>query len=76
MRAAIVRLDAALLRQKCRQLAGLPGTLGRHRPELRPDMRSFAYKGYVIFFRYERDALEVVNIVEGHRDVDALFHRE
>ncbi len=61
------------LRQKCRTLAGLPGTLGRARPELRPDIRSTALKGYVIFFRYVGEHFEVVNIIEGHRDISELF---
>lgn len=52
----------------CRKLARLPGTLGRARPELRPDIRSTPYRGYVIFFRYAADRLEIVNILEGHRD--------
>jgi toxin ParE1/3/4 len=59
------------LRQQCSKLADLPGTLGRARPELRPDIRSFAFKGYVIFFRYATDVLEVVNILEGHRDIES-----
>jgi toxin ParE1/3/4 len=61
------------LRQQCRKLASLPGTLGRLRPELRPDIRSFAFGNYVIFFRYEGDTVEVVNVLEGHRDIDAYF---
>ncbi|KQX03039.1 MULTISPECIES: type II toxin-antitoxin system RelE/ParE family toxin [Ensifer] len=61
------------LRQKCRTLADLPGTLGRARPELRLDIRSAAFKGYVIFFRYADERFEVVNIIEGHRDIDELF---
>ena len=61
------------LRQQCSKLANLPGTLGRPRPELRSDIRSFAFKGYVIFFRYASDVLEVVNILEGHRDIDSHF---
>ena len=63
----------AELRAKCHHLAGLPGTLGRARPELRPDIRSFPFKGYVIFFRYVDDAFEVADILEGHRDIDAWF---
>jgi plasmid stabilization system protein ParE len=63
----------AELRDKCHHLAGLPGTLGRARPELRPDIRSFPYKGYVIFFRYIDDTFEVVDILEGHRDIEAWF---
>lgn len=59
----------AALRERCVKLAGLPGDLG----VARPDIRSFAHKGYVIFFRYRRDRLEVVAILEGHRDIDAIF---
>ena len=61
------------LRQQCKRLASLPGTLGRARPELRPDMRSFTFKSYVIFFRYHGDNFEVVNVLEGHRDIVAYF---
>ena len=40
---------------------------------MRADIRSFAYKGYVIFFRYVDGVFEVVNIVHGRRDIDAMF---
>jgi toxin ParE1/3/4 len=59
--------------KKCENLASLPGTLGRARPELRPQIRSFAFKSYVVFFRYEGDVFEVVNVLEGHRDIEAFF---
>ncbi|BCH18497.1 MAG: type II toxin-antitoxin system RelE/ParE family toxin [Mesorhizobium sp.] len=61
------------LRQKCRDLASLQATIGRARPDLRPDIRSFAFRGYVIFFRYDGDCFEVANIIEGHRDIGALW---
>jgi toxin ParE1/3/4 len=61
------------LRAKCQKLATLPGTLGRPRPELRPDIRSFVFRSYIIFFRYKKEALEVVNILEGHRDIESYF---
>ena len=64
------------LRDYCHHLASLPGTLGRARPELRPDLRSVPYKNYVIFFRYVDDHFEVVNILEGHRDIIAYFDDE
>jgi plasmid stabilization system protein ParE len=66
----------AELRAKCYHLASLPGSLGRARPELRADIRSFPFKSYVIFFRYVGDTLEVVDILEGHRDFDAWFADE
>jgi toxin ParE1/3/4 len=59
--------------KKCAHLASLPGTLGRPRPELRADLRSFPFRGYVIFFRYRDDVLEVVSVLEGHRDTVAYF---
>ena len=58
---------------RCEQLASLPGTIGRARPELRADMRSAVFKSYVIFFRYDGDVFEVVNVLEGHRDIDAFY---
>ncbi len=61
------------VRQQCRKLASLPGTLGRARPQLRHDIRSFAFRNYVIFFRYKNDTFEVVNVIEGHRDLVAYF---
>ena len=70
---AIGRRFVEQLRKQCGKLAELPGTLGRARPELRPDIRSFPFKGYVIFFRYVGDTFEVVNVLEGHRDIDAHF---
>lgn len=61
------------LRGQCAKLASLPGTLGRPRPELQPGLRSFAIQGHVIFFRYRDDALEIVNLLHGHRDIDSFF---
>src|SRR4051812_48027914 len=70
---AIGRAFVDRLRQKCAHLASLPGTLGRPRPDILPDLRSFAFKGYVIFVRYSGDAFEVVNVLEGHRDTIAYY---
>ena len=71
------RRFAASVETQCANLARLPSTLGRPRPELRPDLRSSPFKGYVIFFRYLDDAiLEIVHIIEGHRDVAAIFARD
>ncbi|WP_246725401.1 type II toxin-antitoxin system RelE/ParE family toxin [Beijerinckia sp. L45] len=55
--------------------------LGRSRPELRPDFRSVAFETYLIFFRYRdgatpRDVLEVIRVLHGARDIEALFDRD
>lgn len=57
------------LRGQCHKLAALEATVGRPRPELRSDIRSFPFKGYVI----HAGRFEVVNILEGHRDVEGFF---
>jgi plasmid stabilization system protein ParE len=73
--AAIARRFVAYLQQRCAALAASPFQLGRPRPELRSDLRSFAVGNYVIFFRYIDDVLEVVDVLDGHRDIDVYFNR-
>ena len=63
----------AQIREKCARLASLPGALGRDRSELRADLRSLAFKGYIIFFRYLGNTLEVTTVLEGHRDLISYF---
>lgn len=41
---AVAQSFVAQLRRRCHEPAALPGTLGRARPELRPDIRSIAFK--------------------------------
>ena len=64
------------LHQQCHKLAAFPGTIGRLRTELRPDIRSYAYRGYVIFYRTTEDEVGIVNVFEGHRDVIAHFQND
>lgn len=61
------------LLEKCVSLATAEFKLGRLRPELGPELRSLAFGNYVLFFRYRESWLEIVNILEGHRDFDARF---
>lgn len=61
------------LRAQCLRLAELPGQIGQLRPDLAPHLRSYAYGNYVILYRYRESVLEVISIIEGHRDIDALF---
>lgn len=60
-----------------RELGPAAEHAGAAAPRIGPDVRSFPFKGYVIFFRYLDDAiLEIVHIIEGHRDVAAIFARD
>jgi plasmid stabilization system protein ParE len=45
------------LRQESRKLASFPGNLGRSRPELRPDIRSFAFRNCIVAFRYQDETV-------------------
>lgn len=61
---------------KCSYLASLPGILGTARPDLREDIRSTPCQGYVIFFRYRDEVLEIVNILYRSRDIVSYFGDE
>jgi plasmid stabilization system protein ParE len=62
----------------CERIAGLPGRIGRPRPEFGKDYRGKPFGNYVIFFRYAnedgpRSHLYVVAIVHAARDIEANF---
>ncbi len=61
------------LRQKCREIAGAGFQLGIARPELLPNIRSYPFGHYVIFMRYSETHLEIVSVIEGHRDMETFF---
>lgn len=64
------------LLSKCHGLAGRSAILGRPRDELLPGLRSLPYRGYVIFFTYLPEGVEIVTIIHGHRDIQAMFSRD
>lgn len=53
-------------------LARNPGS-GRHREELAPGIQSFPFGRYIIFYRAVPSAIEIVRVLHGARDIDALF---
>jgi toxin ParE1/3/4 len=61
------------LTDRCRELAAAEFELGRPRPEFVPGLRSLPFGNYVLFFRYQDGWLEILNIIEGHRDMDDQF---
>jgi toxin ParE1/3/4 len=53
-------------------LASFP-RLGRSREDLGPGLRSFPVKSCLVVYRLRKDAVEIVRVIPGRRDVKALF---
>jgi toxin ParE1/3/4 len=65
------------LRDVARMLARAPA-IGRARPEIGSRIRSFVVNRYVLFYRPLTGAvgIELVRVLHGARDVDAVFSRD
>jgi toxin ParE1/3/4 len=61
-----------LIDNKFQALARRPG-IGRSRPELATDLRSFAVGNYVIFYMPHSKGVEIVRVLHGARDLDAVL---
>ncbi|MEH2305452.1 type II toxin-antitoxin system RelE/ParE family toxin [Nostoc sp.] len=61
-----------LITQKLDNLAQFP-SMGRRRDELLTALRSFPIDDYLIFYRPIAEGIEVVRVVSGYRDLEALF---
>lgn len=60
------------LQAQLEKLAITPG-MGRRRDELLIGLRSFPYGNYLIFYILFDDGIEIVRILNGARDLEALF---
>ena len=60
------------LYELCKAIAVTP-EMGRARGELLPDLRSLAYRGYIIFYRIGHQQLEIVRVLNGCMDVDSML---
>lgn len=58
--------------QKFRMLAECP-FMGRLRHELEKNLRSFPAGNYIIFYRIRKNALEIVRVLHGKRDLEEIF---
>lgn len=59
----------------CRVLSEWPHS-GRPRDALIPGMRSVAVAPYVVFYRVSDNTIEVVRVLHGRRDIEAIFGDE
>ena len=65
------------VRAHCRKLAAAETSQrGTDRSELIEGLRSEPFGNYVIFFRYLGRSLEVVNILEAHRDIASYYSEQ
>jgi toxin ParE1/3/4 len=60
------------LDEKLRLIATQP-LMGRAREELAPDLRSFPFGRYVIFYVAIHDGIDVVRVLHSARDIDVAF---
>ena len=61
----------AEIEKACALLGGEP-LLGRARPEIRPDARSWAVGKYLILYRQRQRSVEIIRVVHGARRLDRL----
>lgn len=60
----------------CDMLCDQPNA-GRARPELGVSgLRSFPVGRFVIYYQSDKDAVTVIRVLEGHRDIEAVFDRD
>lgn len=61
--------------KKCRYLVQFP-QIGRSYKEIRSYLRGLPLDGYIIFYRLGRDNIEIMRVVRGNRNLEALFDVE
>ncbi len=61
------------LDEQLRLLAAQP-MMGRARDELAPGVRSFPFGRYVVFYAPLDDGIDVIRVLHGARDIDAVFN--
>ena len=60
------------IEERCRALARFP-EMGVSREELMPELRSLPVGNYSIFYLPIEHGIEIVRVLAGMRDIDALF---
>lgn len=66
---------AALIDSQFRALARQPH-MGRSRPELATNLRSFPVGHYVIFYVPLPKGVEIIRVLHGARDIESVLHEE
>ena len=57
---------------RCRYLLSFPN-IGKSYRSIRSDLRGISFSGYIIFYRVSERIVEILRVVSGSRDLEALF---
>jgi toxin ParE1/3/4 len=57
----------------CFELLADNAKIGRERPELKQDLRSFPEGNYLVFYREWSGIVAIVRVLHGARDLDEIF---
>lgn len=63
------------LNKTLKRLANFP-ELGRKRDELSSGVRSLPCKSYLIFYRLSERTIEILRVISGYQDLEALFEED
>jgi toxin ParE1/3/4 len=71
---SVANADAFIdkLHETIQVLANQSGA-GRSREELAPGILSFPFGRYIIFYRASQDAIEIIRVLHGARDIQTIF---
>lgn len=58
--------------ETCRLLAAQPG-MGRKRDDLKPGLRMFTHRRYVILYTEVEDGVFIERVLSGYPDIEGLF---
>jgi toxin ParE1/3/4 len=60
---------------KCKQLVSFPN-IGKGYWSIRSYLRGISFSGYIIFYRVGEDFVEILRVINGSRDLEALFSED
>jgi toxin ParE1/3/4 len=60
------------VREQCLRVAKFPLS-GKKYDWLKPNLRGFLVKSYIVFYTIEGENIVIIKVVSGYRDLDAIF---
>lgn len=61
-----------VIEKEIRMIARSPG-MGRKREELAKGLQSFPVSSYIIFYRVQKNGIEIIRVLHEARDIDGIF---